>query len=121
MKNLKTFDEFLNESINEGFTNNFPKLEEFITSLIPKGKAIQLFIEDHRLLIGYYPSFASMADLSKSLPEKVNKSLEEKFAKSEFTLMKDFIKNDPISGKKMTFTVISAKDKKTLSKIEKLF
>ena len=35
--------------------------------------------------------------------------------------MKDFIKNDPISGKKMTFTVISAKDKKTLSKIEKLF
>lgn len=122
MKNLQTFEEFLNEELNEKISIiDFPKFESYLESLIPKNKRVSFFIEDHRLLIGYFPEAASMADLSKVLPTNIIKKLEEKFAGTPFTVITDFEKQDPISGKKMKFVAISAKDQNTLKKIEKLF
>ena len=90
-------------------------------SLIPKNKRIQFFIEGHRLLIGYFPAGASMADLSKLLPVNTIKNLEEKFAGTPFIIMTDFEKPDPMSGKKMKFIAISAKDQNALKEIDRLF
>ena len=108
----------LNETLSG---NDFPKFEFYIESLIPKNKRIQFFIEGNRLLIGYFPEGASMADLSKVLPPNIIKVLEEKFAGTPFTVMTSFEKPDPISGKKMKFVAISAKDQNTLKNIEQLF
>lgn len=108
----------LNEELSG---NDFPKFESYIESLIPKNKRIQFYVEGHRLLIGYFPEAASMADLSKLLPSNIIKVLEEKFSGTPFTVMTSFEKQDPISGKKMKFVAISAKDQNTLKKIERLF
>lgn len=118
MKNILSFQEFLNESLRP---QDFPNFEGYVESLIPKNKRISLFIEDHRLLIGYFPESASMADLSKSLPQKVKDEIDKKFAGTAFTFMSEITKNDPISGKKMMFSAISAKSQKDLNGIEKLF
>jgi len=101
--------------------DSFPKFESYIESLIPKNKRTQFFIEGNRLLIGYFPEAASMADLSKTLPPNIIKVLEEKFAGTPFTVMTSFEKLDPISRKKMKFVAISAKDQNTLESIEQLF
>jgi len=117
----------LNESkltpINEGTVDpqNFPKFESYIENLIPKNKRIAFFIEDHRLLIGYFPEGASMADLSKSLPNRVKDELAKKFAGSKFTFMNEFTKIDRLSGKKMVFSAVSANTKKDLLQIENIF
>jgi len=121
MKNVKLFEQFLSE-INETLSgNDFPKFESYVESLIPKNKRIQFFVEDHRLLIGYFPEFASTAILSKSLPPKVVSMLEKKFAGTPYTVMANFEKMNPLSNKKMKFVAISAKDQNTLKKIEQLF
>jgi hypothetical protein len=122
MKHLPTFEQFICESKNYT-SRDFPKLEEFIESLIPKGKRIQLFVEGHRILIGYFPDFASMADLSKPLPEKVNRAIQEKFAGTFVTVMTQFEKPDKLTGKKMTFTALSVGrpgDEANFEKIESL-
>ncbi len=123
MKNLQTFEEFLNESLNEGNLSekDFPKFLEFIENLIPKNKRVSFFIEDHRLLIGYFPESASFADLSKSMPEKVKSAIESKFAGKPFTFISSFEKRDNLSGKSMIFSAVSAKTNKDLIKIEDLF
>jgi hypothetical protein len=108
----------LNETLSG---DDFPKFESYLEFLIPKNKRVSLFIEDHRLLIGYFPEAASMADLSKVLPTNIIKILEEKFSGTPFTVMTSFEKRDPISGKKMKFVAISAEDQNTLKKIEQLF
>jgi hypothetical protein len=119
MKNLPTFESFLNESnINP---QSFPNFESYIENLIPKNKRIAFFIEDHRLLIGYFPEGASMADLSKSLPKNVKDELSKKFDGSKFTFMNEFTKTDRVSGKKMIFSAISAKTQKDLLQIENIF
>ena len=123
MEKIKTFEEFLNENLNEANINenSFPNFESYIENLIPKNKRIAFFLEDHRLLIGYFPESASMADLSKSLPEKVKDELDKKFAGTKFTFMNEFTKVDNMSGKKMIFSAISAKRQKDLLQIEKIF
>jgi hypothetical protein len=124
MKHIPTFERFVNESIKESASltpGSFPKFELFLESLIPSNKRIGFFVEDHRLLIGYFPESASMADLSKSLPEKVKNEIEKKFAGTEFTFMKELIKSDPMSGKKMIFSAVSASKQKNLLNIENLF
>ena len=63
----------LNEKLSG---NDFPKFESYVESLIPKNRRIQFWVEGDRLLIGYFPEYASMADLSKSMPEKVKDSIE---------------------------------------------
>jgi hypothetical protein len=119
MKHILTFESFLNEAnIN---SQSFPNFESYLENLIPKNKRISFFIEDHRLLIGYFPESASMADLSKSLPERVKDELDEKFAGSRFTFMDELVKPDPMSGKKMIFSAVSAKTQKDLLQIEDLF
>ena len=119
MKHVLTFESFLNEAnIN---SQSFPNFESYLENLIPKNKRISFFIEDHRLLIGYFPESASMADLSKSLPERVKDELDEKFAGSRFTFMDELVKPDPMSGKKMIFSAVSAKTQKDLLQIEDLF
>ena len=119
MKHIQTFEGFLNEEdINE---KSFPKFETYIESLIPSNKRIAFFVRDHRLMIGYFPAYASTADLSKSLPEKVKNKIEEKFAGTPFTFMDEVVKLDPRSGKKMIFSAVSAKTQKDLQQIENLF
>jgi len=109
----------LNKKLSD---NDFPKFESYIESLVPKNRRIQFYVEGHRLLIGYFPESASMADLSKLLPPNIITILEKKFAGTPYVVMTNFEKIDPISGsKKMKFVAISAKDQNTLSKIEKLF
>jgi hypothetical protein len=129
MKYIHTFDGFLNESeenskiLNEAIMDprSFPNFESYVESLVPKNKRIAFFVEDYRLLIGYFPESASMADLSKALPKKVKDELSKKFAGSRFTFMDEFIKLDPMSGKKMIFSAVSAKTQKDLLQIENLF
>ena len=122
-----TFKNFIKEEIrkvlNEELSgNDFPKFESYIESLIPKNKRIQFYVDGHRLLIGYFPEAASMADLSKLLPSNIIEVLQKKFAGTPYVVMTNFEKIDPISGsKKMKFVAISAKDQNILSKIEKLF
>ena len=102
--------------------NDFPKFEYYVESLIPKNKRIQFWVEGNRLLIGYFPESASMADLSKLLPINVISTLEKKFEGTPYVVITNFEKIDPLSGsKKMKFVAISAKDENTLSKIENLF
>jgi len=119
MKHIRTFESFINESIVD--SQSFPNFESYVENLIPKNKRITFFVEDHRLLIGYFPESASMADLSKSLPEKVKDELNKKFAGTKFTFMNEFTKVDNMSGKKMIFSAVSAKTQKDLLQIEKLF
>jgi hypothetical protein len=102
-------------------SNDFPKFESYLESSIPKNKRIAFFIEGHRLLIGFFPEYASMADLSKLLPTSIIVALEKKFAGTPYTVMTNIEKSDPISNKKMKFVAISAKDENTLAKIENLF
>jgi hypothetical protein len=123
---LNSYQEFLNEqeeTLNEGNLSqkDFPKFLEFIENLIPKNKRISFFIEDHRLLIGYFPESASFADLSKSMPEKVKSAIESKFGGKPFTFINSFEKRDNISGKTLVFSAVSAKNSKDLIKIEDLF
>ena len=115
---MKTIHQYLNEALSD---NNFYKFESYLENIIPKNKRISLFQEEHRLLIGYFPEYASMGDLSKLLPESVIDKLESKFAGTKFVVMSNFEKPDPISGKKMKFVVISATNKNELQKIEDLF
>jgi hypothetical protein len=119
MKHIPTFEDFVNEAIVNN--QSFPNFESYVENLIPKNKRISFFIEDHRLLIGYFPESASMADLSKSLPEKVKNELDEKFAGTKFTFMDEFTKVDNNSGKKMIFSAVSAKTQKDLLQIENIF
>lgn len=126
MKPADNFDlrKFITEGklLRESLTaNDFPKFESYIESLVPKNRRIQFYVEGNRLLIGYFPEAASMADLSKLLPSKVISMLQEKFAGTPYTVMTNFEKSDPISGKKMKFIAISAKDQNTLKNIEQLF
>ena len=119
MKHIHTFESFLNEANID--PQSFPNFETYVESLVPKNKRIAFFVEDHRLLIGYFPESASMADLSKALPKNVKDELGKKFAGSQFTFMDEIIKPDSISGKKMVFSAISAKTQKDLLQIESLF
>jgi hypothetical protein len=122
MEHIKTFESFLNEAAGAITPNQFPKFQAFIESLVPKSKRrIALFVEDHRLLIGYYPTGGTMGDLSKSLPESANDEIDEIFVGSKFTFMTRFEKPDPRTGKKMTFSAVSAKTQNDLLKIEDLF
>ena len=115
--------EEISKILNKKLTgNDFPKFKSYIESLIPKNRRIQFYVEGNRLLIGYFPEAASMADLSKLLPPDIIAILEKKFAGAPYVVMTNFEKIDPISGsKKMKFIAISAKDQNTLPKIEKLF
>lgn len=119
MKHIQSFENFLNESIVN--SQSFPNFESYVESLVAKNKRIAFFVEDHRLLIGYFPESASMADLSKALPKKAKEELDKKFAGSQFTFMDEFVKSDPMSGKKMIFSAVSAKTQKDLLQIEKIF
>ena len=101
--------------------HSFPKLEKFISSIIPSNKAINLFLEDHRLLIGFFPQYASMDKLSNSLPPKAINKLQEKLAGTPFTLIDSLEKSDPLSNKIMKFTTISAKNQETLKQLESIF
>jgi len=118
MRHVKLFESFVNENLTQ---QDFPKFKSHLESLAPKNKRIAFFIEDRRLLIGYFPEGASMADLSKLLPTNTIAALEKKFAGTPYTVMTDFEKRDPYSSKKMKFVAISAKDQATLAKIEQLF
>jgi Zn-dependent M32 family carboxypeptidase len=100
---------------------DFPKFKTYLESIVPKNKRIAFFIRDHRLLIGYFPEGASMADISKLLPTNIIVALEKKFASTPYTLITNVEKKDPYSNKKMKFVAISAKDQATLAKIEQLF
>ncbi len=98
--------------------SDFPKLLTYLESITNKNKRIALFVEGHRILIGYFPNHATLADLSKQLPPKIIEKIRKKFAMSEFVIMSGFVKLDPISGKKMIFTAISGKDQESLKNIE---
>ena len=114
--------EEISKVLNEKLSgNDFPKFKSYVESLIPKNKRIQFFPEGNRLLIGYFPEAASMADLSKPLPPNVISILQKKFAGTPYVVMTDFEKIDPFSNKKMKFVAISAKDENTLAIIENLF
>jgi hypothetical protein len=126
MKKADNFDlrKFITEGklLRESLTSqDFPKFESYLEDLIPSNKRISFFLEGSRLLIGYFPEGASMADLSKLLPTNIITILEKKFAGTPYTVMTNFEKPDPISGKKMKFVAISAKDQNTLRNIEQLF
>lgn len=122
MQHIKTFESFINESIDE---NSFPKFKNYIESQIPEGKSIQFYIRDNRLMIGYFPANASMAELSKSLPEEVKEDLSEKFEETNFVFMDKVVEPDPVSGKDMIFSAVSLKflnqTQEDLQQIEDLF
>lgn len=119
---LQIIKEEISKMLNEKLSGwDFPKFESYIESLIPKNRRIQFYVEGTRLLIGYFPEAASMADLSKLLPPNIVTVLEKKFAGTPYVVITNVEKPDPISGKKMKFIAISAKDQNTLKKIEQLF
>lgn len=82
-----------------------PVLEEFLEkNSRNKTKAFAFFREEDRILIGYFPKYASCADRSKYLPEKLYLKLKEKLPASFF--LYKIIKMCPLSNKPMKFTVI---------------
>jgi hypothetical protein len=118
---IKRMQELAGIVVENTTGHDFPKFESYLESLIPKNKRVSLFIDGHRLLIGFFPEGASMADLSRLLPTSVIVALEKKFAGTPYTVMTNLEKSDPISRKKMKFVAISAKDQATLAEIEQLF
>ena len=72
-----------------------------------KKKAFAFFREEDRILIGYFTKYASMAERSKYLPEKLYEKLKEKLP-AGFFLYK-IIKTCPLSNKPMRFIVIKSR------------
>ena len=86
--------------------DKYPKLQTFLDSMLPENKGIQLFPEGTRILIGYFKRPASMADLSKKLPEKMYDKLEKQYRKTGVTVFRDFEKRCPLTNRKMNFTAL---------------
>ncbi len=84
-----------------------PVLKEFLEkNSRNKNKTFGFFREEDRILIGYFPKYAFMADRSKYLPEKLYLKLKEKLPTSFF--LYKATKLCPLSGKPMKFVVIKS-------------
>jgi len=87
---------------------SLPVLEGFLEkNLKNKTKAFAFFREEDRILIGYFPKYASMAERSKYLPEKLYEKLKEKLPVGFF--LYKIIKTCPLSNKPMKFVVIKSR------------
>lgn len=100
----------------------YPNLQSFLDAMLPECKGIQLFPEGHRVLIGYFDRPASMADLSKKLPDEMYSRLEELYRKTGVTVIRNFEKRCPLTNRKMNFTALSAASSDSCRKnIESVF
>lgn len=122
MKHLRLFEEFVNERKNSIDDNDlFPNLKSWIEAKLSESKRrTAMFISEHRLLIGYYPTGGSLGDKSKFLPKNIVEELQKKFEGKPFVVM-TITKSDPITNKPMNFTAISSDDAKNLKKIDSFF
>jgi hypothetical protein len=128
---IRKYFEFSEESdvseityIKEGFElsySDFNNFVSFLEKIIPKKKRIGLFIEDNVILIGYFPEFATMADLSKPLPTRIKSIIKEKIKNTNFTFIDNIMKPCPITDKPMFFSAITSSSQDELLDLENLF
>jgi hypothetical protein len=85
----------------------YPRLQAFLESMLPGNRGIQMFPEDNIIFIGYFKIPASMADLSKKLPEKMYDKLEKQYLKTGVTVWRNYEKRCPMTNRKMNFTALS--------------
>jgi hypothetical protein len=99
---------------------DFNNFISFVESITPKNKRIGLFIEENVIMIGYFPEFATMADLSKPLPKRIKSIIKEKIKNTNFTFIDNVIKPCPITDKPMFFSAITSSSQDELLDLEKI-